>query len=137
MRRKTYILSLFFFIPFILTSQNYFKDNCQYPSFPNGGESAFWQYLKNNVRYPEAAKAAGTEGVVKIAFLIDEKGSVSNIFVEEGVSPEINAEAVRLIKNMPRWVPGQMGNNTLRASYTIPIIFKIERGESIGMGSKR
>ena len=97
-----------------------------YAEFPNGGETAFWKFLKDNLRYPEAAKKNRTEGIVQVRFIIEADGAVSNVTVSKGVSAEIDAEATRLLQSMPNWKPGRMGRHTIRASYYLPIGFHFE-----------
>lgn len=92
------------------------------PVFP--GNLNAWIY--NNVRYPEAAKDKGIEGKVYIRFIIEKDGSVSNVKIIRGVSPELDNEAKEVITSMPKWSPGMQNNLPVRVSYTVPVYFALK-----------
>ena len=77
----------------------------QMPEFP-GGMEALNTYLRNNIRYPQEAQKAGIQGRVIIQFIVSKDGSITDAEVVESVDPQLDAEGLRLIKNMPRWKPG-------------------------------
>jgi len=91
------------------------------PVFP--GNLNAWIY--NNVRYPEAAKDKKIEGKVYVRFIIEKDGSVSNVKIIRGVSPELDNEAKKVIASMPQWSPGMQNNLPVRVSYTVPIYFAL------------
>ena len=95
------------------------------PRFPNGGMSALMQYLNENIRYPEAAVKAGVQGRVTVQFIVDKDGSIDDVKTLRGVNPDLDAEAIRVIKMMPRWEPGTHKGNPVRVKYTVPVMFRL------------
>jgi TonB family protein len=96
----------------------------QMPQFP-GGEIELMKFLSENVKYPEAALKAGTQGRVVAQFIVEADGSITNVKVLKNVSDEIDAEAVRVIKAMPKWKPGMQKGQPVRVKYTIPVTFRL------------
>lgn len=96
----------------------------QMPVFP-GGDAAFVQYLHNNMKYPQKAKADGVEGKVYLRFTIGTTGKVKDIVIIQGVNKEMNAEAIRLIANMPKWEPGKQGGKPVAVQLNRTIEFKL------------
>ena len=94
------------------------------PEFP-GGMGEMMKYLSMNVRYPEAAHKAGAQGRVMVSFIVETDGTISNAHVQKGVSEELDQEALRVIKNMPKWKPGMQSGKAVRVKYTIPISFRL------------
>ena len=76
------------------------------PSF-TGGNEALKKFKEENVKFPPEIKSLGIEGIVMVRFIIEKDGSVSNIKVMNGVSPTLDAEAIRVTKMMPPWQPGK------------------------------
>ena len=95
------------------------------PKFP-GGEAELFHYISKNIHYPQEAKEKGIQGRVFIGFVIEKDGSVSNIRNLRGVDSELDAEAIRVVKSMPKWKPGKQNGEFVRVSYQIPIFFKLE-----------
>jgi TonB family protein len=96
------------------------------PSFP-GGVTALNKYLSDNLKYPEVAKQAKQEGKVYINVLINEQGQIEgDIKVIRAASPGLAEEAVRVIKNMPKWNPGMQNGKPIKALVTIPVEFKLK-----------
>lgn len=95
------------------------------PRFPNGGMSALMQYLNENIRYPEAAIKAGVQGRVTLQFIVDKDGSIDDVKTLRGVDPYLDAEAIRVIKMMPRWEPGTHKGKPVKVKYTVPVMFRI------------
>ena len=94
----------------------------QMPEFP-GGMEALNTYLRNNIRYPQEAQKAGIQGRVIIQFIVSKDGSITDAEVVESVDPQLDAEGLRLIKNMPRWKPGMRKGQANRVKQTLPIRF--------------
>ena len=94
----------------------------QMPEFP-GGMEALNTYLRNNIRYPQEAQKAGIQGRVIIQFIVSKDGSITDAEVVESVDPQLDAEGLRLIKNMPRWKPGMRKEQAIRVKQTLPIRF--------------
>ena len=93
------------------------------PSFP-GGPSAMMSWLSENKRYPEAARQQGITGRVVVAFIVEADGTLSDLRVSRPVDPLLDEEAVRLVRNMPRWKPGRIGGKPVRCRMTLPIAFR-------------
>lgn len=94
----------------------------QMPEFP-GGMEALNAYLRNNIRYPQEAQKAGIQGRVIIQFIVSKDGSITDAEVVESVDPQLDAEGLRFIKNMPRWKPGIRKGQAIRVKQTLPIRF--------------
>jgi len=94
----------------------------QMPEFL-GGMEALNTYLRNNIRYPQEAQKAGIQGRVIIQFIVSKDGSITDAEVVESVDPQLDAEGLRLIKNMPRWKPGMRKGQAIRVKQTLPIRF--------------
>ena len=94
------------------------------PEFP-GGAVEMMKFLNENVKYPEAAMKAGTQGRVIAQFIVEADGSITNVKVLKNVSDEIDAEAVRVINAMPKWKPGMQSGKAVRVKYTIPVTFRL------------
>ena len=94
------------------------------PEFP-GGDNELLNYISNNLKYPESAKANGISGRVPILLTINEKGEITDAKVIRGICPELDEEAVRLVKAMPKWEPGYENGKAKTSYLMIPINFKL------------
>lgn len=94
------------------------------PEFP-GGVQALMSYIKDNLRYPEDAKAAGIKGRVTVQFVVNKDGSISNICKLRGVEPSLDAEALRIVASMPTWSPGMQDGEAVAVRYTVRITFRL------------
>ncbi|MBQ6039068.1 MAG: M56 family metallopeptidase [Bacteroidaceae bacterium] len=99
------------------------------PIYP-GGEAALLKFVSDNIKYPEEAFKAGTQGRVTTIFIINEDGSVSDVDVVRSVHPLLDAEAVRVISSMPKWTPGKAGGKAVKVRFTMPVTFRLQGGES-------
>ena len=97
----------------------------QMPEFP-GGMEALVKYMAENMKYPEDAKKQQVEGRVLVQFIVETDGSVSNTEVLMRVFPSLDAEAVRVISGMPKWIPGKQNGKVVRVKYTIPVSFRFK-----------
>lgn len=93
------------------------------PEFP-GGMKALMDYLSANVKYPEAAKQAGISGRVTTIFVVGEDGVIRDVKVVRSVSPELDAEAIRVMSSMPKWKPGKQDGKPVPVRYTVPVNFR-------------
>lgn len=93
------------------------------PTFP-GGDRECMRFLMRNIKYPAKAYAAGEEGRVMLSFVVGKDGTISNVEVRKSVTPELDAEAVRVVKSMPKWIPGKQRGKAVDVSYTLPIMFR-------------
>lgn len=96
----------------------------QMPSFP-GGISGLRTYLNQNTRYPAVAQENGVQGRVVVSFVVGKDGHISDVTVLRSVDPSLDKEAVRVIRNMPRWTPGKQGGEPVKVRYNVPVSFRL------------
>ena len=95
------------------------------PEFP-GGMSEAMKFLAKNIKYPVAAQQAKIEGRVIVQFVVERDGSISDIHTVRSVSPELDAEAIRVVSLMPKWKPGKQRGKAVAVKYTMPIMFRLQ-----------
>ena len=95
------------------------------PSFP-GGMSEMFNFLGSNLVYPKQSKEDGVEGKVYVRFIVEPSGRISNVKVVRSVSKELDAEAVRVVKKMPRWNPGVKDGKKVRVEMNLPFNFSLK-----------
>lgn len=95
----------------------------QMPTFP-GGESAFFQYLRKEIKYP-LVEGIRINGSVYTSFIVESDGSISNAKIIKGIHPLFDAEALRVINSMPKWMPGYQSGKAVRTQYSLPIQFNV------------
>lgn len=91
-----------------------------------GGMDAMYSFLRNELQYPEEARVNGIQGTVLLEFVIERDGSVSNIKPLVSLFPECDAEAVRVVKKMPKWRPGKQDGKPVRCYFNLPIRFTLQ-----------
>lgn len=96
----------------------------QMPQFP-GIDRALVAFIHDNLLYPDSAKINKIEGTVTTRFIIDEQGNISSPQVIKGLSPDCDKEAIRILKIMPKWIPGHHNGKDVSVSFTLPIRFKL------------
>lgn len=96
----------------------------QEPQF-TGGVSAMYEYLTQNLRYPDLAYEQDIQGRVYVGFVVDKTGKVKDVTVAKGVHALLDSEAVRVITTMPAWTPGMKACGTVDCQYTLPVNFKV------------
>lgn len=94
----------------------------EWPSFP-GGEEARLRFLSENIRYPQMAREAGIQGTVFLTFVVERDGSVTDVRIVRGIGGGADEEAVRVVRNMPRWTPGRQRGQPVRVQFNMPIRF--------------
>jgi len=94
----------------------------EWPSFP-GGEEARLRFLSENIRYPQMAREAGIQGTVFLTFVVERDGSVTDVRVVRGIGGGADEEAIRVVRNMPRWTPGRQRGQPVRVQFNMPIRF--------------
>lgn len=94
------------------------------PQFP-GGQEMMMKYLAANIKYPASAVKTKKQGRVIVTFVIQKDGSVTNARIARSVDPELDAEALRIVKAMPNWTPGTQDGKPVNVKYTIPVIFSL------------
>ena len=97
----------------------------QMPSFP-GGPSALFEYLSKNIKYPVVAEENGIQGRVIVTFVVEKDGSITDVRVVKSVDPSLDKEAQRVVKSMPRWIPGKQNGSAVRVKYTVPVTFRLQ-----------
>lgn len=95
------------------------------PKFP-GGEKEMYNWLSRNIRYPEMAQQNNIQGRVTVQFVVEKDGSIGEVKVVRGKDPDLDKEAVRVVKSMPKFIPGKMNGQAVRVWYTLPINFKLQ-----------
>lgn len=100
----------------------------QQPEYP-GGIPALMQFIGSHVQYPKEEKEAGVEGLVVVEFVVEEDGSVGEAAIEKSVSPALDAEALRVVNELPNFAPGQSNGKNVRTKMYLPIRFKLDKEE--------
>ena len=97
----------------------------QMPSFP-GGATALFDYLSENIKYPEDCEETSVQGRVIVTFVVEKDGSITEAKVVKSVYPSLDEEALRAVNGMPKWIPGVQNAEPVRTKYTIPVTFKLK-----------
>lgn len=97
----------------------------QKPEFP-GGEAEMYKWLSNNIVYPSAASEEGVQGRVVVEFVVGKDGSITNVRVVRPRHPALDKEALRVVKAMPKWMPGRNNGQPVKVTYTLPVTFKLQ-----------
>lgn len=105
------------------SKQNVYDTVEQMPEFP-GGMPAMIEFLQTNLKYPSDAKKQNVGGRVLVMFVVEADGTISNVRVAKKVFPSLDAEAVRVVKTMPKWNPGKEKGKPVRVNFSLPIVFK-------------
>jgi len=129
---KTIFKLLALFLLFFVSSQSFAQKNEKViydivdtpPQFTNG-DSAMYEYLANEIIYPKKAKRKKIQDKVYVQFVVSKDGSIQDVKVIKGKYKILNKEALRVIKKMPKWKPGEQEGKQVSVRYTIPINFTI------------
>lgn len=97
----------------------------QQPSFP-GGTNALNTFILSNLKYPVWAQEKGIQGRVVVKFIVEKDGSISNVEVDQSVSPSLDNEAMRVVKAMPKWIPGQINGKAVKVECSHPFVFRLQ-----------
>lgn len=97
----------------------------QQAQFP-GGQGALNSWLSKNLRYPELAQQNNIEGRVIVQFVVEKDGSISSPVIARGVDKELDKEAIRVVRKMPKWQPGKNNGVAVRSKFTLPVVFKLQ-----------
>lgn len=95
------------------------------PEFPNGPD-ALKRYIAKTVIYPRSAAMHKEQGRVFVKFIVETDGTVGQVEIARGISPALDAEAIRVIKSLPVWKPGIKDGKPVRVSYAVPINFRLQ-----------
>lgn len=97
----------------------------QMPMFP-GGDRKLMEYLASSIQYPLECKESCIQGRVIVTFVVERDGSISHAKVAKSLDPRLDAEALRVVNAMPKWIPGRQGGVTVAVKYTIPVTFRLK-----------
>ncbi len=96
----------------------------QMPTYP-GGDTELMEFLQKNLVYPVVDQEMGTQGAVRVRFVVEKDGSIGTVDILRSLSPNCDKEAVRVIKKMPKWIPGKQNGVPVRVYYNLPVRFKL------------
>ena len=97
----------------------------QQAEFP-GGQAALMKWLSTNIRYPEAAAQNDIQGRVVVKFVVEKDGSIGKAEIVRGVDKDLDKEALRVVKKMPKWQPGKNNGVAVRSYFNLPVTFKLQ-----------
>ncbi len=130
MKRYTLIFSLGLLMAIVASNAIYAQPeplkSAEVMPEPVGGLKAFYDYIKSNLKYPEEARDKNIQGRVHVTFVVEPDGSLTNIQVTKGLGGGCDEEAIRLIKNAPKWQPGKQNGVPVRVEVTRPITFELK-----------
>lgn len=95
------------------------------PRFP-GGEAAMYKYLASHINYPDMAVQLGIQGTVYLTFVVGTDGSIHDVRLKRGVDKELNVEAQRVVKGMPKWSPGKQNGKAVNVRCLLPVHFTLK-----------
>ena len=94
------------------------------PEFP-GGMAELMKYLQKNIRYPQICKERRVQGRVIVQFVVNADSTITDVNVVKPVNPYLDQEAVRVVKAMPKWKPGEQRGEPVRVRFTLPVTFRL------------
>lgn len=112
------------FLSLFLAASAFMASAADVPSFP-GGEAALKAYIEENMKYPQTAIDNGIEGTVDVDFTVKADGSIGAIKIARMVDPDLEQEAIRLVKLMPKWIPADNASGPVDAPANIRIYFSL------------
>lgn len=95
------------------------------PEFP-GGMDALYKYLAENIKYPQLARDNGITGKVYVTFVVERDGSIANPRILRDIGGGCGAEAIRVVKSMPKWTPGKQRGKAVRVQFNLPVNFNLK-----------
>lgn len=101
------------------------------PQFP-GGQGVLMKYLAANIKYPASAVKAKKEGRVIVTFIVQKDGSITHAKIAKSIDPELDAEALRIVKGMPKWTPGTQNGKPVSVRYMVPVKFSLQKDATPG-----
>ena len=106
---------------------SYFNCYIDYkPTFP-GGEKALIEYIESHIQYPAKALKKRIEGRVEVQFVVDKTGNIGEVKVVSSVDKELDEEAIRLVKTLPKFTPGRISGKAVPVWYTLPVTFTLPK----------
>ncbi|MBA4848856.1 energy transducer TonB [Emticicia sp. BO119] len=128
MKKLICILTMTMFsvtIAFAQKNKPVFEQVDQTPEYP-GGMPAMFEFIGKNLKYPKEAQKNKIQGKVMIKLIIEEDGSISETVITQSLGYGCDEEVTRVVKAMPKWVPGKKDNELVRTSMVLPIMFALE-----------
>lgn len=107
-------------------NQSIVSDIKEPPEFP-GGKAALLSYLAENLRYPHEIQAQGIQGKVLVDFVITRTGKVVKVKIIKSINPFLDAEAIRVVSQMPDWKPGKLNGIAVNVSFSLPLLFSLQK----------
>ena len=104
----------------------------EHSAMPEGGMNTLYEYLGSALKYPAEAQEKGLQGKVFISFVVEADGTLSNLTVEKGIDPDMDAEALRVMKGSPKWAPGKQNGEVIRQRLVLPIQFSLPDKTGVG-----
>ena len=101
------------------------------PQFP-GGREVLLKYLAANIKYPASAVKAKKQGRVIVTFIVQKDGSITHAKIARSINPELDAEALRVVKGMPKWTPGTQLGKPVSVKYVLPVKFSLQKDATPG-----
>ena len=108
------------------TTDDKIYEVCEQMPIFEGGDAALMKYLTDSVKYPELTKKHGVQGRVVIGFIVEKDGSLTDVKVLRHVDIALDAEALRVVKGMPKWIPGCQDEQLVRVRYNVPVSFRLK-----------
>ena len=106
-------------------------DSVAQPAVPLGGTEKYAQFLADHQQYPATAMQKGIQGTVPVSFVVEKSGSIGEVKVDKPLSPELDAEAIRLIKSGPKWTPAKHRGQVVRQRIVVPVSFVMSPGSEV------
>ena len=103
------------------TTDDKIYEVCEQMPIFEGGDAALLKYLRENLKYPDKTKDRGVQGRLVIGFIVEKDGSLTDVKVLRPVDIDLDAEVLRLVKGMPKWIPGRHNGQRVRVRYLLPI----------------
>lgn len=97
------------------------EENAQFP----GGDEACMKWLHDHIKYPSICQEQGVQGRVIVAFVVNKDGSIVDVKVVRSPDQHLSDEAVRVVKQMPKWKPARQGNRSVRSRFNLPVMFRL------------
>ena len=111
------------------TTDDKVYDVCEQMPTYEGGDAALLKYLGENWKLPDEYKERGMQGRLVVGFVVEKDGSLTNVKVLRAVDIALDAEVLRVVKGMPKWIPGRQNKQRVRVKYNVPVSFRLETME--------
>ena len=111
--------------PSTVVEEKVFDGVEQVPAFP-GGNTALMKCLSENIHYPVVAQENGVQGRVVVSFVVERDGHITDVQIARSVDPSLDKEAQRVVKSMPKWIPGKQNGSAVRVKFNVPVSFRLQ-----------